>query len=178
MWHRLINAGYDIDFVGSQRSTHPALSQNLHDFDPDHEGHWFWQAGEIDARISEWLPLYTPDIALIHLGTNDIDHGQDDVETSNEIGRIIDKLRPDNPEIVIILAKIIPIAGPKDVTVLNSYLDILAQVKHSEASPQVIVDQYTGYDTDIQSADPYHPNPSGEARMAQKWFDAMVPYLP
>lgn len=164
----LQGAGYNVDFVGNERSSFG--------FDSDHEGHWGWEAGELEQKLSGWLNNYTPDIVLLHAGTNDVSRGQSYSGTIGEIGRIIDTLRKKNSKVVILLAKIIPMRS-KDTADFNQHVESLAASKNTSNSPVIIVDQYSGYSASSNNYDNYHPNASGEEKMARKWFNALRHYL-
>ncbi|NBC83408.1 MAG: T9SS type A sorting domain-containing protein [Bacteroidetes bacterium] len=182
LWNLLNNAGYNVDFVGSKDSpingSHPDPN-----FDHHHEGHYGWRADEIKDNIANWLTFYdTPDIALIHIGTNDIRDDQSTSGTVDDISGIIDILRNENANITIFLAQIIPSIGWIDdggtqITSLNQALVGFAGTKSTVTSPVILVDHHTGWDIDIHCYDYIHPNTAGEARMAQTWFDALDDYL-
>ena len=176
LWFLLKDAAYNVDFIGSQDDFHGDVADNLKDFDLDHEGHWAWETGEIDAKLSGWLDDYQADIVLLHAGTNDFDRGQSNGSTIRELSSIIDKLRKNNPKVVILLAKIIPMKN-KDTGSINVHIEALAKNENSDKSPVVIVDQYEGYAPLEENYDTYHPNRAGEGRIAKKWFDSLVPFL-
>jgi hypothetical protein len=156
-------------------------------FDQDHEGHWGWRADEIlfgrpgEGSLSEWLVNYTPDLALIHIGTNDVDQLQSKESSVTEIKEIIDTLRSDNPNMIIFLAKLIPINSVvlynPGIIELNGEIDGIAADKSTVDSPVWVVDQYNGFDAAADTYDNFHPNTVGEEKMAQKWYDAMQTYL-
>ena len=62
---------WDYDFVGSQKD-----GNQSEQFDVDHEGHSGWRADDLLVHIDSWLATYSPDIILLHIGTNDISNGQ------------------------------------------------------------------------------------------------------
>ena len=100
LYSLLTGEGYNFDFVGS-------LAHG--DFeDRDHEGHFNWRADEILAQINSWAGTYEPDIVLIHLGTVDVDQGNNVQSTIDELGQIIDELRYLIPNVTVLLAQIIP----------------------------------------------------------------------
>ncbi|MEO1621406.1 MAG: GDSL-type esterase/lipase family protein, partial [Cyanobacteria bacterium J06632_3] len=112
LWNQLIQAGYDVDFVGSKNNAQGNNPFPDSTFDPDHEGHAGWRIDEIvngrggNAGLSGWLAGYTPDIALVHLGTNDALQRNTAESSANELNQTIDILRQDNPDIVIFLAQV------------------------------------------------------------------------
>ena len=124
----LRNGDYNVDFVGSQRGFDGPVSDDLKDFDLDHEGHWAWEAGDIERNLSNWLNGYTPDIVLLHAGTNDIDRGQSHSSTISELDSIIDILRNKNPSVVVLLAKIIPMQN-RDTADFNEFIESFAASK-------------------------------------------------
>jgi uncharacterized repeat protein (TIGR01451 family) len=186
LWVKLIDAGVDFDFVGSQNSNesgNPVFADhNGQSFDSDHEGHAGWRADEIVARLPKWLNSYTPDIVLLHIGTNDVSDNQSTQSTVNEIIQIIDVLRADNPSVKILLAKIIPTSSDQAkndrINELNSQIVELAAQKHNLASPVIVVDQNSGFYAIQDTYDGIHLNASGRLKIAQKWFQAIINVLP
>lgn len=216
LWDKLTHGGYNVDFVGSENQTNRGADFPDSDFDPDHEGHWGWRIDELingrsgqesEGKLSEWLGLklndqgeyvqdpdatdeYTPDIALIHAGTNDASQNNTPTSSIDELKQVISILRQDNPNIVIFIAQLIP-ADPKKrnndnnllinprIDTLNALIPDLVDSENTAHSPVFLVDQNTGFDA-TKGADTYdglHPNESGEAKIAQNWFDALKPYL-
>ena len=56
LWHKLQQAGFNVDFVGSRTSFFRGNPPNSElDFDLDHEGHWAREAGDIAGDIDGWL---------------------------------------------------------------------------------------------------------------------------
>jgi hypothetical protein len=178
LWHLAIAAGYRIDFVGSRHGVANGPPANP-DFDSDHEGHSGWRADEILAHIHPWAAEASPDVVLIHLGHNDLCRGQSIASTAGDIGGIIDELRSVNPSVQILLAQVIPSSSTCHARIpsLNAELSQLAADKSRAESPVVLVDQYTGFDPSTMTYDGTHPLPSGESRMADRWFDRLAPLL-
>lgn len=96
LWTKLIDAGTEFDFIGSVSSNNggsPTWPDYLGKaFDRDHEGHWGWRADEIRASLPGWLANYTPDIALIHLGSNDLIQFQSVASTVEEISATVSNI--------------------------------------------------------------------------------------
>jgi lysophospholipase L1-like esterase len=65
LWRRLVEqSGYGVDLVGSARTgTLP---------DIDHEGHSGWTIAQLSDSVDGWLAAATPDVVLLHIGTNDV----------------------------------------------------------------------------------------------------------
>ncbi|MEJ8803190.1 GDSL-type esterase/lipase family protein [Pontibacter sp. H249] len=196
LWKKLIDANIDADFVGSHAVNNDG-NPNWPDyksktFDADNEGHWGWSTDQVlygnneqpsKGKLSQWLTGYTPDIVLMHLGTNDMFRGHPLDGTLNELREVVKQIRDKNPKVTILLAKLIPayplVVGPgsaQNVERLNEQLPALAQELNTTESKVILVDQYTGFNatTGADTFDGIHPNASGEEKMAQRWFDAIM----
>ena len=112
LWKILRDKGYSVDFVGPWYGSfdgpisYPGYTDQQHaGFAGKHAD--FFTEGNRSVGLGR---DYRPDIALIHLGTNDIGiNGPGAVsQTIAEIGQVIDQLRVHRPNITIFLAKIIP----------------------------------------------------------------------
>jgi lysophospholipase L1-like esterase len=195
LWVKFIDSGFNFDgihfdLVGSQNSKHNGNrvwpEHRGHSFDHDHEGHPGWRAEQILAILPTWLKGYTPDIVLLHIGTNDVMANQSTLSTTNEIEQIITVLRADNPRVIVLLAKIIPnrdLILNQRIIELNQQIDSIAVSKSTVESPVVIVDQNLGFNVTEDTDDGVHPNRTGAEKIAQKWFEAtakaaQLRYLP
>lgn len=175
LWHALQDAGWEVDFVGSMDRYYGG-GMRPQQYDPDHEGHWGWFADEVLARIADWAARAEPDIALVHLGTNDIGSGQGPQDTVKEVERIVGLLRQQNPNIHVLLAAIIPIghAGANiRVKTYNAALGALAGSLDDARSRILLVDQFSGFDASQDTYDGLHPNESGIQKMAIRWLSAL-----
>jgi lysophospholipase L1-like esterase len=175
LWLDLKSAGFNVDFVGTQRSHHRGPAPNQ-DFDMDHEGHWGWRADEVLDHIAEWAQDELPDIVLIHLGTNDVLESQPTASTLGELGQIIDRIRFANPEVHILLAQLIPVDGETQnarIRSLNREIPNPVSAKNTKSSPVTVVDQFSGFEAHLDTYDGLHPNPSGEEKIARNWFIAL-----
>jgi len=171
LWKDLESAGYPVDFVGSNYGTWngpPPYS----DYDQDHEGHWGWRADQILVEIGDWAAAAHPDVVLIHLGTNDLWQGQSIESTISELGQIIDVMRGVNPETTFLLAQLISAypASLDSIAPFNDEIPVLAAAKHTETSPVLVVDMFTGFDPWQHTYDGVHPNEPGEQFMAERWL--------
>src|SRR5262249_40351200 len=152
LWNSLADAGYTVDFVGSEQPPGVSGGPPLYPgFDVNHEGHVGFRADDIQSMLEtdQWknytlLPQNDPDIVLPHTGTNDMIQGQTDSSTRDEIRNIIDDLRVVNPNVTILLAQIIP-NTTASVSGLNALLPALVTAKNTAQSPVMLVDQFTGF---------------------------------
>ena len=180
LWQNLIDANAPFDMVGSMVDAYNG-NPDWPDyqgvpFDRDHEGHWGWHANQVLDALWDWLPEYEFDLVLLHLGTNDASYFEDASITAQEIRDVIATLRDANPEAVIFLAEIIPVddSSYSDLIIaLNEQIVAVAQDLNTVQSPVIIVDQFTGFDADLDTWDGIHPNGSGAYKMADKWFEAL-----
>lgn len=180
LWKLLLDEDVDFDFIGSEIQTYGGARSwpdyNGQSFDQDHEGHTSWRVDQIVGSINGWLEGNTPDVVLLHLGTNDILQGQDTASTVEELEDVIEKLQADNSSVDIFLAKIIPSSkgsANDGIEDLNDHLDSLANRLNTVTSRVIIVDMFTGFNVDNDTYDGLHPNLSGERKMSQHWFDGM-----
>ena len=177
LWKKLVKEKFNVDFVGSQYGVigGPPLYS---DFDQDHEGHFAYTADDLLLNVGSFVSAYRPQIILLHIGTNDIFQGHDNATTINTIGQTIDAIRRNDPNPIILLAQVIPLAGKLAQTRdFNSRIPRLAREKSTRNSPVVVVNQWAGFDLNIDTYDGVHPNQKGEQKMANHWFGKLRHYL-
>lgn len=180
LWQRLNGAGCSVDFVGSKsgvsrgsRDSGSARPPNP-DFDLNHEGYWDYSVNDVIARAASLVARSSPDMVLVHLGTNDLLRGQSPAAVAQELGIIIDEIREGKPDAHILLAKIIPASGSVNATAaLNQAIDGVAANRNRRSSPVVVVNQSAGYALS-DNYDGVHPAPSGEAKLGNRWADAIL----
>ncbi|MBD3343555.1 MAG: DUF5107 domain-containing protein, partial [Chitinivibrionales bacterium] len=184
LWQDLVTNGYNVNLVGTNYGTKDGPSS--YDFDQDHQGTWGIKSDEALQLIGDQAGATTPDMVLIHLGTNDIGHDNDIAgmtaeqcahNTSLELMDIIDALRSVNPEVVVFLAQIIPAYFDSWVVVLNDSIAKYGAEKSTAQSPVVVVDQHSALTYMDDYADGLHPNQSGQEKMGHTWFAAIQEYF-
>ncbi|NER46677.1 MAG: cellulose-binding protein [Symploca sp. SIO1A3] len=187
LWTKLMDAEIAFDFVGSLKTNFKGTPDfpdyKGQTFDRDHEARWGWRTDEILEQLDGWMNGYpsSADIALIQLGHNDLDQGQTPSSTVNEISQIIDKLRAKNPNVVIFLGQ-----SPPEWEPFPSYraeMAAFAPAKSLPESPVILVDHQIDWISDpslpgAHTYDGVHPGLLGEEKLAQAWFEALLPYLP
>jgi acyl-CoA thioesterase-1 len=176
LWKLFQGAGRSVDFVGNERDNNGGPPPNP-DFDLDHEGHWGWRADEVLAVIDGSARIHRPDVALVHLGSNDVFQGQANAGTLQELEAVVQRLRGANPSIGVLLAQLIPTTRPArdgDIVALNAGIAALALRLDTPSSRVVAVDHYSGFDAARETRDGTHPNAVGEAKMASRWFSAIL----
>lgn len=179
LWKKLVDRSANVDLVGSIDTNYNGNPQwpdyMGKQFDRDHEGHWGWKVEEVIDKVDGWLASYTPDIVLMHLGTNDMFRDDDIDETVVELKELVTHLRAANPRVIVFVAE--PILANYKVQSLALLRDAIAVSMpgfSTDASPLFLVDQGAGFSVELNTHDGVHPNASGEELMAQKWIDAMI----
>lgn len=129
--------------------------------------------------LGDSITAASPDITLLHIGTNDQHEFQGVQSTVNDIGSIFDRLRTVNPNIRILVAQLITSSNPrhKYIPALNAQLPPLIAVKNRATSPIVLVDQFTGFDPTTMTTDWFSPNAIGGSRVADRWIEKLAPML-
>ncbi len=178
LWHRLQNAGRDVDFVGNGYGLVKDIPV-YSDFDQGHEGHSGWKADRILANARAWATQTRPDVVLLHIGTNDVKQGESNDSTIAEIEGIVNELRAARPGVTVVIAQIIPMKYRNaQIQDLNQRIAQLANTIATPTSNVVVVDQHTGFDLATESDDGTHPNERGDRKMAERWSAALLNLLP
>ena len=176
--------GVSFDFVGSRQTPFGGDPYRCpREFDPDHEGYWGGEINQAVRNVTPNVERLQPDVALIHLGTNDIGRGDTPGDAANELGSFISGLQATQPEITILVAQLIPCDIDEGN---NSYAAFCAEAipafneavadlsELSTATSTVsVVDMYTGYDP-THFRDALHPSDEGYVFMAERWLEALV----
>jgi len=182
LWDRLQRTGFtNIDFVG----TLPGGGCNLAGWDGDNEGHGGFQATGIANQnlLPGWLSTTSPDVVLMHLGTNDVWNNVPAATILAAYGKLVDQMRAANPSMKILVAQIIPMTPsgctwcPAGVSALNGAIPAWAAGKSTAQSPIAVVDQFSGFDTAVDTTDGVHPDDSGFQKMSDRWYPALTPLL-
>lgn len=181
LWNRLQSTGHtNIDFVG----TLPPQGCGV-PYDGDNEGHGGFLATNIanQNQLPGWLAATTPDIVLMHLGTNDVWSNLSPDTILAAFSKLVDQMRASKATMKIIVAKILPMnpsncadCGQRVVN-FNNAIPAWAASKTTAASPITVVDQWTGFNTATDTGDGVHPNAAGDQKMSDRWFPALASAL-
>ena len=180
LWNDLLDAGYNVDFVGSQTAVQSGAPGNPN-FDLDHEGYWGWTSGQVVPQVLGWAQAAQPDVVTLHLGTNDLAALIPINQVIGNISQIILNLRSVNPNVTVLLAQIIPtsqIFASGQIPAFNAQVLALAQTMSTSSSAIIAVDHFTGFSVAADTWDGIHPNESGGERMAANWLLALTNHLP
>lgn len=172
----LDNAGCKYKLVGSQTTTFgnnaftgPHESYSGHKADHFLTGHT--TSAGVNRGIAHSIAAYNPDVVLLHIGSNDMKTDTVD-STLSEIDQIISLIHQHNNSVVILVANLVPWlrddarAGVEQLgTRIEAYVAQLS-------SPLVrLVDVRSGFADNMLNSDQIHPNASGEAHIADAFFD-------
>jgi len=178
LYNSLIDRGYSINFVGSQCHgyNYPGFYNNAY-----HEGHAGVTAIDVAASMYQWLEWSSPDIVLLHIGTNDLNQGISASTTASRVNSILNNIdvyeNDYGREVSVVLAQIInQVPHSSATSTFNSLLATLVANRRQARDRLYLVNMEDAlqYPDDIFPDDdlyPYlHPNPSGYAKMANVWL--------
>lgn len=188
-WQKLVDQNINVNLVGSNQSGFegdpPWPNYKGKVFDRDHESRWGATTEEIIAQLSTGLTLYRPDLALILLGTNDVrvDQalGKDTVQqTKADLTKMINLLRQDNPDVVIVIGEPFQEWEPFPAIAL-AYQEVAAQLS-TDRSPITTVKTQTDWISNPDkegtcTVDWVHPNTKGDGIIAEAFYQGIKPYL-
>jgi hypothetical protein len=188
LWFQLIDAAYDVDFVGSRINSAGSPDKALYPeyyttFDRDNEAlHRGLQSSQMVEPGKNAVADYQPDIVLVWMGPSDIGrNGAAGVASANNaIRATIAGMRSVDPGITFLLSLThrVPVLNAADVAALNDAITTIAQDMDTLESPVLVVDQVTGFDPFGMSDDGVHHNRAGEAFVANNWFKVLADILP
>ncbi|MFH1261821.1 MAG: GDSL-type esterase/lipase family protein, partial [Pseudomonadota bacterium] len=180
-------------FVGTQPmntgTTGVTCSGTIYSPIPANEGHSGASTGNVITGLSEWLSTLanqgkTPDIVLMHLGTNNFWNGYSAPQgTLNDYTTIVGQLRGANPNVKIVVAQIIPMlytaASLQCTTDLDAAIPAWRNSITTAQSPVYVVDFETGFDPAFVAGDPshVHPNNAGAKWMADRVYPILASLL-
>jgi lysophospholipase L1-like esterase len=167
----LKDAGYDVDFIGTQRSGLDKSFKWPTDFDNDHEGFYGQSASSVAQKLkTDLIKLPAPDFALIHLAGCGCNAANVINSVVMPMRSIISQLRKRNPKVHILISQI-HLNGFR-VKYIRFHLNLLAKYESTAISPVITVPDYEGW-TDNDTLDGMHPSLSGQKKMAKAWFKSI-----
>lgn len=177
LYDDLTSAGYYVQLVGSLANGSGAGLITPND---RHEGHGAYSTAMIRDGAGSWLNAATPDIVLLHVGTNDANGGSSDgTAVADPNDSILQRIYNANPEATVVLAKIIGSPNPTlNNTIASFNADVEARINaawadQGAAGRLILVDMYntlTNRTVDGDFADNLHPNNAGYQKMANAWW--------
>ena len=178
LYSKLVESGYDPDFLGSQVDTqNPALP------DPNHEGHGGYRIDQIDSGISGWLDAVAdPDMILLIIGTNDFTQNKNPADAPNRLRNLIAKISSLRPNAKIFLGNL-PLrtdraAFEADQSIYNAAIPGIVSEQFSLGRNVYFVDMHSSFSSTGLSSDGVHPNPVGYDAMADAWTQSIMQITP
>ncbi len=184
----LARHGINFDFIGSQKEglhndfDWPDIQKNV-PFDPDHEGYYGNTTANVCKKAMQAFSIYkkTPDMVLIHLGTNDQNASNHKEAVGEPLRDYIAFLRSKNPNLIIFLGHLNFNGGGSAMQIREVVEQVATDLNTSE-SPVITVHHYENWHENPEHVytDTYdwaHPNLKGQEKMAMKWFESMKPFL-
>ena len=103
---KLVEAGYAVDYVGSNESNPGSMGD-----DKQHEGHSGWKIDDLRANLPLWFKMVEdPHVILLMVGTNDYGHRYDPQHALQRYGALLDELSTMQPSARILAATLTPVA--------------------------------------------------------------------
>ena len=195
----LIKNACDVEFVGSRTTAGTGGTANVPPIpvcapqNTDHQGVSGYRADQIlnnsQYDFTTELNNRQPDIVLLHIGSNDIFQNRTVSATVDRIDDIIDRVFQQRPSATVVVADVIP-WSEESVTFIDPFVndnrDMLAvsaelsaaiktlvNGRASAGDAVVLVEVKDGFENDLMSIDGVHPNPVGEAHIANKMLTAL-----
>ena len=177
--------GHLIDFVGSRKKhNNDGTEPDSYQFDPDHEGHWGKDSAWIADNMPRLLKCNVPDVAVIHLGAEDIAASEAAAEPLTDgivrnIDRVIKALRAKDEKVKIVILETLPVTGKEATSVLlNQKISQFARSSASTRQPVILAEIDRDFDCNQDMAkDGPLPNPGGATKIAVTLSKALHPLL-
>lgn len=177
----LTNAGYNIDYVGTQTSIpHAGLGAEI-----NHEGHSGWHVSAASSGLYEYILTWLsqigdPDVVLVHIGTNDTGDVPNFPGTIDELDALITRIAAARPYAHIIVTTLLK-RGADDSdsrnvlidTYFNPYVEDVVDA-HKLAGRRVHFLDMHAYLERTDMYDNLHPNNAGYGKMAAAWFPVVT----
>lgn len=175
----LTNAGYNVDFVGTQTGNSvPELGAEI-----NHEGHGGWRVSHPTTGLYEnlngWFEaIEDPHVVLIHAGTNDT-NDPDFEHCINEMDAMITRIALCQPSAKIIVTTLMKRGSPTDskyiaiTNFFNPFVQPLVASHQSQGHNVYYLDMHA-YVELADMGDALHPNAVGYQKMADAWFPAIT----
>lgn len=181
----LRKSGYLIDMVGSRHQhNNDQTTPDSYQFDTDHEGHWGKNSSWIADNMPRLLEKNVPDVAVLHLGGEDIAASTMAAEPLTDaiilnIDRVIQSLRAKNGKVKIVIAEPMVAEDKKEISeLLNKKILTLARSSASVLQPVVVAQANPNLDRKQDLVEgSLLPNASGATKIAASLADAIKPLL-
>jgi lysophospholipase L1-like esterase len=179
LWTQLLTDGFNVNFVGS-------LVDGPSTIDRDHEGHGGFRIDQILTAIDGYLAAASPDIILLHIGTNDLLQGASPDLAAQRLAALLDRIHQDRPTAQVIVASIIPVRSPNafnvDPQLFAQYVARIPALVGDRAAlgwriSHVDMATLAALTSSEYDSVGIHPTDSGYAKMAAVWHAELAAIL-
>jgi lysophospholipase L1-like esterase len=174
LYNLLTNAGYTLDFIGTQRGSTLAPMPDV-----DHEGHIGYRLDHIDAGFTAWADqVADPDIIVLQVGSNDFAQNQDLQHITNRLDHLISRITQNRPQAKLIVCNLFlrtdyPDLNERARTIYNPFVPGIV-ARHAARGEEVwfvnLQDALSAEDL----ADGLHPNQIGYNKVATNIFPLLT----
>lgn len=186
LFAQTVEAGKSLTFVGSQSSGPDTVGGVP--FPKHNEG---YPGYTIDGKMGI-LPLAAtalhagkPNIVLLMIGTNDVNGYVDLANAPARLGNLIDTVVDTDPNLLLVVAKIVPTTDDAENGRIQPYNDAIPAVVAARVTAGkhvILVDMYSAFTANAgyKTEDMFnfiHPNDAGYVVMGDVWFAAIQSYL-
>ncbi len=169
------------EMVGSQTT-----NENHRAFDSAHEAYSAQEANHFVTGHTNWagtnegifssLALFSPDVVLMHIGTNDAILAQDNQQTISEIDQIVSTVL--DAGAVVLIANVIPAYTQEYLDGVDERIaalgDLIEAYTTQLADPRVhLVDVRSAYTKTMMLDDGIHPNDNGSTHIAFAFYNTL-----
>lgn len=164
---RLLAAGEQVHYVGSQVATGPAALTDKHN-----EGHSGWQNASFQPTAGRFVATYRPDVVIYHVGTNDIWSNVDADTAIVRLRDVLTKIYAAKSNTHVVLAEIVRMNVGKTAQwrsynrripgVVSDFRQQGRKISLADLSSTLTI-------ADLQ-ADGIHPTDAGHRKMARAFY--------
>lgn len=180
--------GHAITFVGRNQNGPNDVDGQA--FPRSHEGYSgatiSTGANQLADRVDAALAANTPDIILLHIGTNNLYQGMA-ADVPGQLGNLLDQITDGAPDALVVVAQITPVsptAFPNNgVDAYNAIIPGLVQERVDAGKHLQFVDMngaFRAANANVAAlvGDNIHPNATGYGIVAQTWYAGLESSLP
>ncbi len=173
---RLLNdQGYSVDFIGNAVDNSNLL------VDPQHEGHFGWRIDEISTNITAWLAaIESPDVVLIHIGTNDFGQGFQTTTAITRLDNLISQIAALKPQAKIVVTNLLIRGEPQNSQIQSLFNPQVPGIVTAQANAgkNVTFLDMRAIVPLSDMPDQLHPNQTGYDKMANAWLASITALFP
>ncbi|MFT4648493.1 MAG: lysophospholipase L1-like esterase [Glaciecola sp.] len=197
LWFKLARLGSLVEFVGTRFTVEAENGTTVPDlnlfnryytyFDRDHQGYSGFRTDQVLPLLPQAIATESPDVCLILLGTNDIGQ-RGSVGVTDALSNLkltVDAVRSQAPATLFFIASIPPI-GPGTWYANNAgYVDTFNSQLASQVPNWSLPNSQAQF-VDVHGAlnlatdmlpDGVHPNQMGQQKVAQVFYNALIPAI-